>query len=482
MPFGIFGRMSKVIVIYHSRGAGAGRGPVDYLLGKNRDREGAEVKRGNPDQTLELIDSNTFARKYTSGVLSFEEENIPEETKNKIMDDFEKATFCGMDHDQYDVLWVEHRDKDRLELNFLIPNVELQTGRRFQPYFHQSDKTRISAFRNIQNIRYGLTEPINPEKYQKIVHAKDLNQNKKENIELIHEAVKNGVKNGRFNDRNDIMKALEKQGFEIARTTPSGFSIKDPEGGRNIRFKGVYYAESGRYGEELRTGDPTGINRAEDFPSERLARSEKLYRERYERKSEYHAGRYKRPYEIDKETFAQKLDSHNHFHRDGSLSSSRPELVSREENSREISATKESKGNDRNIGRGSLGNPTASGAEREIHSFSRGNMDRSGEGLDDRGRSRTEINHSGGVKNDRSRNPIIESLGRIREGVQGTVQRFKESVGSFRKRIAEFQRREQKAPRRERNFGRKIESLDRAIGTKEQEIRRSRYRSPGIEL
>lgn len=39
-----------MIVKIHSRGAGSGSGPVDYLLGKDRQREQATVLRGDPDR------------------------------------------------------------------------------------------------------------------------------------------------------------------------------------------------------------------------------------------------------------------------------------------------------------------------------------------------------------------------------------------------------------------------------------------------
>ena len=35
----------------------------------------------------------------------------------------------GLEKNQYSILWVEHQDKGRLELNFVIPNMELQTGK-----------------------------------------------------------------------------------------------------------------------------------------------------------------------------------------------------------------------------------------------------------------------------------------------------------------------------------------------------------------
>ena len=50
---------------------------VNYLLGKNRDRDQAKVLSGNPGLTVDLINSLDFKSKYTSGCLSFEEENIP---------------------------------------------------------------------------------------------------------------------------------------------------------------------------------------------------------------------------------------------------------------------------------------------------------------------------------------------------------------------------------------------------------------------
>jgi hypothetical protein len=60
-----------VIVKIHSRGAGSGSGPVDYLLGKDRQREQACVLRGDPEHVRELIDGCDFARAYTSGVCHF---------------------------------------------------------------------------------------------------------------------------------------------------------------------------------------------------------------------------------------------------------------------------------------------------------------------------------------------------------------------------------------------------------------------------
>lgn len=47
-----------MIVKFHPRGRGGGAGPVDYLLGKDRQREGASVLQGKPEEVRELIDAS----------------------------------------------------------------------------------------------------------------------------------------------------------------------------------------------------------------------------------------------------------------------------------------------------------------------------------------------------------------------------------------------------------------------------------------
>ncbi|MBM0911778.1 nuclease, partial [Escherichia coli] len=54
-----------MIVKFHARGKGVGSGPVDYMLGRERKREGATVLQGNPEDVRELIDTTAFAKKYT---------------------------------------------------------------------------------------------------------------------------------------------------------------------------------------------------------------------------------------------------------------------------------------------------------------------------------------------------------------------------------------------------------------------------------
>ena len=147
-----------MIVDFFEHGTGEASGPLDYFLGKNRDREHAKILLGDVNEVAELIDCSPYEKRYTSGCLSFYESDLTEADKAQIMRDFEKTLFPGLTPENYRILWVEHRDKineetgeRRLELNFLIPNIEIESGKRLQPFFAKADLDRVDAFKKIVN-------------------------------------------------------------------------------------------------------------------------------------------------------------------------------------------------------------------------------------------------------------------------------------------------------------------------------------------
>lgn len=262
------------MVKFHARGSGKGSGPVDYLLGKERDREDSRLDRGSAEETVLLIDGLKFAKKYTSGVLSFEEDDLPEEQKRLIMDSFQETMFPGMEANQFSILWVQHKDKGRLELNFVIPNVELQTGKRLQPYFDRADKVRVNAFKNIVNIEYGLSDPDDPARARALKVPSRLPRHKAQAKADITAAIMSLAEAGEIINRADILNALTEEGYEIAAIKPKSISIKNPEGGQNLKLDGAIYAESfefstelqeevGRASEEYKASAPSRLRKAQ---------------------------------------------------------------------------------------------------------------------------------------------------------------------------------------------------------------------------
>ena len=262
----------------HSRGAGCGSGPVGYLLGEDRKREQATVLRGDPEQTIQLIDTLKYAQKYTSGVLSFDEgDDLTDKQINTVMDLYTKAFTEGLDGDQFNILWVEHRDKGRLELNFVIPNVELQSGKRLQPYYDRADRTRLNAVNEVVRVMYDLADPNDPARRRTLTTSKNLPRDTKKAAETINEALSSMVAEGLITSRDDVVKVLKEGGFELARETPNSISIKSPEGGRNIRLKGSIYERNFKPSEQTAEEIERNSRAYAASANERLATARETY-------------------------------------------------------------------------------------------------------------------------------------------------------------------------------------------------------------
>ena len=284
-----------MIVKVHPRGRGGGAGPVDYLLGKDRQREGASVLQGKPEEVRELIDASPYVKKYTSGVLSFAEADLPPGQREKLMASFERVLMPGLDKDQYSILWVEHADKGRLELNFLIPNTELLTGRRLQPYYDRADRPRIDAWQTIVNGRLGLHDPNAPENRRALVTPSGLPKTTQEAAEAITRGLLSLASSGELKSRQDVTDTLEGAGFEVVRTTKSSISIADPDGGRNIRLKGAIYEQSFYGLEGLRGEIESAAAEYRRDAESRIQRARAVCQSGTERKREENQRRHQRP-------------------------------------------------------------------------------------------------------------------------------------------------------------------------------------------
>lgn len=301
-----------MIIKIHSRGIGAGRGPVDYLLGKDRDRQDARLDRGDPEQMIQLIDSTNFAQKYTSGVLSFAERDLDEQQKQQIMDSFERALLPGLDKDQYSVLWVQHQDKDRLELNFVVANVELQSGKRLQPYYDRADRPRLNAWKDLINDHYNLKDPNDPLNKRELCTPNDLPRAKIQSCEAITNGLLSVAERGELKNRDDVVKTLENAGFEIARTTKKSISIKNPEGGQNIRLKGAIYEQDFRFGKELRADIERASEAYRADRSNRIQESRATLNRLTERKRESNQLRYPRTEQTVTASYVKNLEHRSH--------------------------------------------------------------------------------------------------------------------------------------------------------------------------
>lgn len=256
-----------MIVKFHPRGQGCGAGPTGYLLSdtdwKGEKRAVApKVLSGDPDETCQLIDSLDFSQRYTSGVLNFKEETIPDAHKKEIMAEFEKCLFPDRSS-EYNILWVEHTDKGRLELNFVIPNVDLADGKRLAPYYDKADRTRVDIFKRITNIKYGLASPDDPKLkqifkrnspclYDSLDKFLEKANKDPESIGFweargaIEEQIAQNLINLNVKSRDDVLRALSGyDSIEVTRETKKSITIEYQFKGeaKKLRLKGGLYEQ-----------------------------------------------------------------------------------------------------------------------------------------------------------------------------------------------------------------------------------------------
>ena len=290
-----------MIVDFFRHGSGLSKGCLDYLLGEDREREHAQVLSGDIELTAQLIDSSPFAKKYTSGCLSFYEHDLSDQDKQKIMQNFEECLLPGLDKDRYQILWVQHQDKinqdtgeTRLELNFVIPNVELSTGKRLQPFYAPVDLDRVDLFKQITNTKHSLYDPDDPEHRQLFLNKKNLPKDIKDFKAQLHQRIYRAVANGEVSDRQELVQWLESNQINVTRQVKNSISIENPYEGakRPIRLEGEIYEQGFRATGEYRQEVQQRIEEYRGTTSERYRANVTEYQRQLEHKSQYHCDRY----------------------------------------------------------------------------------------------------------------------------------------------------------------------------------------------
>ena len=297
----------------------------NYLLGTNdQPRKKARLLLGDADEVTEIINGLPFAKVYTSGCLSFhEDDKLTEAQKFDIMADFEAMMFVGLEPHQYTSYWVEHTDKGRVELNFVFPNVELVSGNHLQVYYHNRDLNLVNSWKNLTNDKYGFINPSDLENRRDVTPSigpnllKDWDQSNKQKIidKLKHyqsiedfkqqltdvvltQAALRQQTDEPLTCQYDVAKLLEDFGFEISRRGKDSISIKNPDPTKkNIKLKGVIYERDVTQSIISYIAQRTGPNQAANpIPAgtreDQLRTAETIFPSELEKRRERHYQRY----------------------------------------------------------------------------------------------------------------------------------------------------------------------------------------------
>lgn len=239
-------------------GAGSGYGALAYLL-SDKDHTGAlrenppELLRGDPEVAAELIDSLGFAQRYTSGVLSFTQDDAVRlearpDARLELIDSFERDFLVpGIDPDRLATVWVQHWDHGRTELHFIIANVDLETQKRFPAYFDRADRTRLATWQDFQNLSRGLDDPRAPERQRAVSRDLKLPTEKAALAEVLEKLIAQKCVSGELEDRNAIVQFIESKNLKVGRQGKDYITvICGEEKNDRFRLKGALFHEDFR--------------------------------------------------------------------------------------------------------------------------------------------------------------------------------------------------------------------------------------------
>ena len=269
-----------MIISTFKTGKGKSRGPLNYLLGNDKDNKPRNpapvIVKGDNRLTEILIDSNHRQYKYTSGAIAFRDnENPTEEQLQKIINAFEKTFTPGLE-ERVPLLWVKHEDKGNTELHFIAPMQDSKTGKQFNICPPGDNfKQMFKDFQSIANDVHGW-EQVRPNLFKSEMSKVEALEPHNTKTVLSKELDRRG-KNGELKNRNDFISLIKNFGFEITRIGKDYLGIKHKKANKATRLKGPAFCENANYQDLLNQSSKSARLEEEERQEikKRLARASK---------------------------------------------------------------------------------------------------------------------------------------------------------------------------------------------------------------
>lgn len=256
----------------------------NYLLNERVQQGTAHIIRGDEPTTSQAIDNSPHASTYFAGCLSFgeTEKALTDEQKQALMQSFEDALLPDFDPTRYACYWVEHTDKNRLELNFVFAKIDLATGKHLDVYTDRRDQKRLNNWKEIQIQKYGLDDPNDPKHEQElkpVSHARTrtdgtiISDSMGDIKHRLHDYLKKHIELGNVADRqgvinliNTVTNTQKARLFEVIKQTRTSITVRHltaSAGTDTMRLKGSFYAQD------------FAMNASQTIASDRHARHQK---------------------------------------------------------------------------------------------------------------------------------------------------------------------------------------------------------------
>ena len=113
-----------------------------------------------------MADALQFEHKYTSGVIAWAPEDKPSDAQiGRVVDEFEKTAWAGLEPDRYAWAAVQHREAGKgVHVHILAARVDLETGKSLNIVAPGWQKGRLTRYGIGQNHENGWSRPDDSER------------------------------------------------------------------------------------------------------------------------------------------------------------------------------------------------------------------------------------------------------------------------------------------------------------------------------
>lgn len=277
---------------------------LGQIKGKRRDPL-PEAINGNRKAVEYAIEQTPFVHKYVSGVIAHAFEDTEKLRDNPHIEEewrelFEELCFAGLPKEERLIDWVRHTHQGNIENYFLIPRIHLRTGRSFNPAPPNHQKA-FNLLRDYLNLKHDLESPT--DSLRRRLTRDDSKYSKRYELKKkLNAWVEEMVTGGKFNCRDDIVRALEnRENSELielvnVKTSANFISLRFKNRETNIRLKGFVFSDA--------FDSPKSLTKDAQIPDkkQRLAQLWNELQDVISDRAEANAGRYGLPKAESKES------------------------------------------------------------------------------------------------------------------------------------------------------------------------------------
>ena len=233
---------------------------INYLKG-DHDHNGVERKpkprffTGSENDCLIACETIDRKQKYVTGTLAFEPNERPSNKQlMEVVKSFRATFMAGLEHGvNFTDFWNIHEDKNRIELNYVIPLTELTTGKQINPFPPGKAKEDFkdafdATWNHILGFDQVVRDPLKassskfetkvlPQSDSALAKQIKVTKPDKDNIST---NVAYQIHQGKINSRQQLCDYLENFG-EITRVNDKFISLKIHGSQKAFRLKGPVY-------------------------------------------------------------------------------------------------------------------------------------------------------------------------------------------------------------------------------------------------